>query len=280
MALGQSSYLSGDISTARKALNDAVSMITADQPLWRIGALYLLSVVAVDEGRLNEAESRAREARSLVERFIPHGSRETSAVSIALGRVFSELGRLDEAQTELESGLAARRSRDVNPWPTLVGLLALARVRAARGDRRGARALLDEARDIVEAYPDAGIFPDLLERQEHELSKRRRAESARTEVLTERELDVLRLFDGDDSYRQIGQALYVSVNTVKTHARSIFRKLEVSSRNEALERARQRALIQPLSCGRFVNHPGETRWRVMPAGLRRSYNPELSQGHP
>jgi LuxR family transcriptional regulator, maltose regulon positive regulatory protein len=62
-------------------------------------------------------------------------------------------------------------------------------------------------------------------------------------VLTERELDVLRLFDGDDSYRQIGQALYVSVNTVKTHARSIFRKLEVSSRHEALERARQRALI-------------------------------------
>ena len=243
MALGQSAYLSGDISTARKSLDDAIAMISADQPLWRIGALYLLSVVAVDEGRLDEAESRAREARSLVERFIPHESRETSAVSIALGRVFGELGRLDEAQAELESGLAVRRSRDVNPWPTLLGLLALARVRAARGDRPGARALLEEARDIVEAYPDAGIFPDLLERQEHELSKSRRVESALTEVLTERELDVLRLFDGGDSYRQIGQALYVSVNTVKTHARSIFRKLEVSSRAEALERARQRALI-------------------------------------
>ena len=68
------------------------------------------------------------------------------------------------------------------------------------------------------------MFPDLLERQEHELSKRRRTESALTEVLTERELAVLRLFDGDDSYRQIGQSLYVSVNTVKTHVRSIFRK--------------------------------------------------------
>jgi LuxR family maltose regulon positive regulatory protein len=243
MALGQSSYLSGDISTARKSLDDALAMITADQPLWRIGALYLLSVVAVDEGRLDEAESRAREARSLVERFIPHGSRETSAVNIALGRVFGELERLDEAQTELESGLAARRSQEVNPWPTLLGLLALARVRAARGDRTGARALLEEARDILEAYPDAGIFPDLLERQEHELSKSRRTESALTAMLTERELDVLRLFDGDDSYRQIGQALYVSVNTVKTHVRSIFRKLEVTSRDEALERARQRALI-------------------------------------
>jgi LuxR family transcriptional regulator, maltose regulon positive regulatory protein len=243
MALGQSSYLSGDISTARKSLDDAIAMITADQPLWRIGALYLLSVVATDEGRLDEAESRAREARSLVEKFIPHGSRETSAVSIALGRVFAELGRLDEAQAELESGLSARRSQDVNPWPTLLGLLALARVRAARGDRTGARALLGEARDVVEAYPDAGIFPDLLKRQERELIKGRERESALTEALTERELAVLRLFDGDDSYRQIGQTLYVSINTVKTHVRSIFRKLEVSSRDEALERARERALI-------------------------------------
>ena len=243
VALGQSSYLSGDISTARMSLDDAIAMITADQPLWRIGALYLLSVVATDEGRLDEAESRAREARSLVEKFIPHGSRETSAVSIALGRVFAELGRLDEAQAELESGLSARRSQDVNPWPTLLGMLALARVRAARGDRTGARALLGEARDAVEAYPDAGIFPDLLERQERELSKGREREWALTEALTERELAVLRLFDGDDSYRQIGQTLYVSINTVKTHVRSIFRKLEVSSRDEALERARERALI-------------------------------------
>jgi LuxR family transcriptional regulator, maltose regulon positive regulatory protein len=172
-------------------------------------------------------------------RHIPHGSRETSAVYIALGRVFAERGKLDEAQTELERGLSARRSQDVNPWPTLLGLLSLARVREARGDRAGARMLLDEARDVVEAYSDAGIFPELLERQEHELGQRRQRET----VLTDRELAVLRLFDGDDTYRQIGQSLYVSVNTVKTHVRSIFRKLGFSSRDEALERARERALI-------------------------------------
>jgi LuxR family transcriptional regulator, maltose regulon positive regulatory protein len=243
MALGQSSYLSGDISTARKSLDEALAMVTVDQPLWRIGALYLLSVVATDEGRLDEAESLAREARSLVETYIPHGSRETSAVYIALGRVFAERGKLDEAQTELERGLSASSSQDVNPWTTLLGLLSLARVREARGDRAGARMLLDEARDVVEAYPDAGIFPELLERQEHELGQRRQRETALTEVLTDRELAVLRLFDGDDTYRQIGQSLYVSVNTVKTHVRSIFRKLGVSSRDEALERARKRALI-------------------------------------
>jgi LuxR family transcriptional regulator, maltose regulon positive regulatory protein len=243
MALGQSAYLSGDISTARKSLDEALAVITADQPLWRIGALYLLSVVATDEGRLDEAESLAREASSLVEKFIPRGSRETSAVSIALGRVFAELGKLDEAQTELKNGLSERRSKDVNPWPTLLGLLALARVRAALDDRVGARALLDEAREVVDAYPDAGIFPELLERQEHELGKRRQREAALTEELTDRELAVLRLFDGELSHRQIGQSLYVSVNTVKTHVKSIYRKLGVSSRDAALERAREKALI-------------------------------------
>jgi LuxR family maltose regulon positive regulatory protein len=103
--------------------------------------------------------------------------------------------------------------------------------------------LLDEARDVVETYPDAGIFPALLERQERELSKRRQREPALTEVLTNRELDVLQLFEGEDTYRQIGQSLYVSVNTVKTHVRSIFRKLGVTSRYEALQRAREKALI-------------------------------------
>jgi LuxR family transcriptional regulator, maltose regulon positive regulatory protein len=54
---------------------------------------------------------------------------------------------------------------------------------------------------------------------------------------------VLRLFEGDLSHRQIGASLYVSINTVKTHVKSIYRKLDVSSRAEALERARERALI-------------------------------------
>jgi LuxR family maltose regulon positive regulatory protein len=131
----------------------------------------------------------------------------------------------------------------VNPWPTLLGLLALVRVRAAVDDRAGALALLDEAREVVEAYPDAGMFPELLKRQERELGKRRQKETALTEELTDRELAVLRLFDGDLSHRQMGQSLYVSVNTVKTHVKSIYRKLGVSSRDGALERARERALI-------------------------------------
>jgi LuxR family maltose regulon positive regulatory protein len=95
----------------------------------------------------------------------------------------------------------------------------------------------------VEAYPDAGILPTLLERQERELNKRRRRETALTEELTARELAVLRLFDGERSHRQMEESLYVSINTVKTHVKSIYRKLGVSSRDEALTRAREKALL-------------------------------------
>ena len=144
----------------------------------------------------------------------------------------------------LEDALSARRKvPDLSPWPTPLALLSLAKLKAQHGDRAGAKALLDEARDITEAYPDAGIFPALLDRRERELGIRKQKEPTPNGELTERELAVLRLFDGEISHRQIGERLYVPVNTVKTHVKSIYRKLGASSREEALERARERALI-------------------------------------
>jgi LuxR family maltose regulon positive regulatory protein len=53
---------------------------------------------------------------------------------------------------------------------------------------------------------------------------------------------VLRLLAGPLSLREIGDALYVSLNTVKTHARAVYRKLGVTSREEAVARARELGL--------------------------------------
>jgi DNA-binding CsgD family transcriptional regulator len=61
--------------------------------------------------------------------------------------------------------------------------------------------------------------------------------------LTERELTVLRLLRSDLSLRQMGEALFVSHNTVKTHTRSIYRKLGVGTRAEAVAVARDRGLL-------------------------------------
>jgi LuxR family transcriptional regulator, maltose regulon positive regulatory protein len=114
------------------------------------------------------------------------------------------------------------------------------------GDRAEARAVLAEARSILETSPDAGIFPELLERQEKKLRTRKPREGQLDGELTERELDVLRLLEGELSTREMAQRLYVAPSTVRTQVKSIYRKLGVSSRNEAVEEAHARGLTWPL----------------------------------
>src|SRR5215217_6693907 len=243
-ALGSSLYLSGEISQARKPLEDALPLTENGQLLVRVVTLSFLSFVATDEGRPEEAESHARAAHALVERLRSYEIPQTSLACIALGRVLAERGRLEEAQNELESGLSTRRRLPgLSPWPTLIGLLALAPVRAARGDRAGGRLVLAEAQDILEAFPDAGMFSELLERQERRLRAREPREGHLDGELTERELDVLRFLVGELSTRQIAQSLYVAPSIVRTQVKSIYRKLGVSSRSAAVEEAHTRGLI-------------------------------------
>jgi LuxR family maltose regulon positive regulatory protein len=63
------------------------------------------------------------------------------------------------------------------------------------------------------------------------------------EKLTDRERSILRLLRSDLTQRQIASEIYVSFNTMKTHTRSLYRKLGASSRREALERARELGLL-------------------------------------
>jgi len=123
-------------------------------------------------------------------------------------------------------------------------LLALAEVLITRGDRSEARAVLIEARAILGRYPDTGVFPDLLERQELKLRRRTPSRTATTDgQLTERELEVLRLLPTELSVSELGKLLYVSPSTIRTHVKSIYRKLGVSSRKKAVQQAHARKLI-------------------------------------
>jgi LuxR family transcriptional regulator, maltose regulon positive regulatory protein len=63
------------------------------------------------------------------------------------------------------------------------------------------------------------------------------------EPLTEREMTVLRYLQGTLSKPEIAAMLHVSVNTVKTHVQSIYRKLDTGRRREAVQRARELRLI-------------------------------------
>jgi LuxR family maltose regulon positive regulatory protein len=61
--------------------------------------------------------------------------------------------------------------------------------------------------------------------------------------LSDRELEVLRLLAAGKSYKEIGKGLFLSLNTVQFHVKSIYRKLSVNKRMQAIEKAREKNLI-------------------------------------
>jgi LuxR family maltose regulon positive regulatory protein len=98
--------------------------------------------------------------------------------------------------------------------------------------------------DLIAA--DAGIHPTLLASPERSASvavTSRNEGIAVDEELTRKEFEVLRLLATRLSRREIGARLYVSLNTVKTHQRAVYRKLRVEHRLAAVSRARELGLL-------------------------------------
>ncbi len=70
------------------------------------------------------------------------------------------------------------------------------------------------------------------------------AQRMHEETLTEREVQILRLLAEGKSNRAIGQALFITESTVKSHLKSLFVKLDVTSRAEAIALAAKRGLVK------------------------------------
>ena len=106
---------------------------------------------------------------------------------------------------------------------------------------------LAETHTILQSYPDSGIFPSLLDQQQlglhNKTREKQRPDGSLDAELTERELDVLRLLVGELSTTEIAQRLYVAPSTVRTQVKFVYRKLEVSSRKQAVQEARLKGLI-------------------------------------
>lgn len=149
---------------------------------------------------------------------------------------------LDDAQRAVE--LAPRRN-DL-PVGCLAGMV-LAEARHSLGDPRAADSLRTVEADIA-SIPDPGILEDRLTITERQLrlpARRDRPKrlDAPIEALTDREMGLLRLLPGTLSQRELGEALHVSFNTVKTYNRQIYRKLGVSSRDDAVAAAKTFGLL-------------------------------------
>ncbi len=242
-AYGFSLYLSGDLETAEEVLEEA-ACTEACGTVIGILALSTLSLIAVRRGDIPRAEELAGQSRGLATQDDLSETPQGSLAYTATGAVRAAQGRLHEARAEFGHALWSRRRKPgMSPWATLEGMLGLAQVLLELEDSAGAGEIIDDAQEVLAGFPE-GV--EVLEARLDSL-RRRLAGPARTiprgGPLTEREVAVLRLLRGTLSLREIGQELYVSPNTVKTHAQAIYRKLGASTRTEAVERGRQAGVL-------------------------------------
>jgi LuxR family maltose regulon positive regulatory protein len=128
------------------------------------------------------------------------------------------------------------------PVVSAQALLEMSRVYITLADPAGSRAVLRQVHDIFQQRPDLGVLPG------HAAELRRQLDAFRGDApgassLTTAELRLLALLPTHLSFREIGERLFVSRHTVKTQAISIYRKLGVSSRSEAIERVHELGLL-------------------------------------
>jgi LuxR family maltose regulon positive regulatory protein len=241
--LGHVALLSGDLPAARRRLEDALSITSPQDAISRIIVLSYLSIVETELGRPDTGVELARRAETVARESGLAADPRGSGIPLAIGLAAAATGDLVTAQDAIERALVMRRSAGrLSPWATLDVLLALAPIRFMRGDTPGAEELLDEARALLAELEDAGDLPRRLEETDRLLRRSGRV-SGFGETLTDREIAVLRLMPSNLSLREIGEQLYLSLNTVKTHSRAIYRKLGVTSRSGAVERARDLQLL-------------------------------------
>lgn len=225
-ALGWAHYCRDEFDEAARWFEETVRAAPAvDQWVVGIGAIADLSLIAGASGDVASQLRLAEQAYALAGEQGLLDAREDGEVHTAFGVALATVGRRDEARAALERAVFLRRLW-AQPLDLIDGLLALA---AFVDDRAEAVALLGEAERLVAACPDPGALG-------------RRLAALRSALgaveLTPREQTVLALLATELSEREIGSQLYLSFNTVHTHVRSIYRKLGVTTRAEAVARSK------------------------------------------
>jgi LuxR family maltose regulon positive regulatory protein len=210
------------------------------------GQLSLALSEAGDVEQIRRLSTEVAEAAAAAELAWGHGA-AAAVAGLRLGEARA-LMATDPAAAVPALERAVQLAED---WGrTVVIVVALASLAAAQwgqGDRPGARLSLARAREAVEtggARPATIHQLDLLESRIGQASTSRAvAEGKLYEPLTDRELSILRALRGPLSARDIGAELYLSINTVKSYTKSLYRKLGVVTRADAVRRGHELGLI-------------------------------------
>lgn len=247
MVLAAGLWWTKQLADAR-AVHEAIARTAhnARIPAATVYSLGNRAAIALDEQDEEAANSLAREAIKVMHAAALDDHPWCSMAHIVHGTMLGRHGDLGAASKEIEHGLAL--GERLRAWQLIAyGSLALAEVRQRQHEPAAARRLLARARAILDTLPDPGDGRSRLERTEKALRLRathdRGGEPAPFWELSHREIEVLRLLPSRLSQREIAAELYISFNTIRTHTRVIFSKLGVTSRTEAVARARELGLL-------------------------------------
>jgi LuxR family maltose regulon positive regulatory protein len=183
-----------------------------------VHARATLALVAVGQGRLASARSHAEQAKAAVGRIGTSRSWLGANASVALGAVLAAEGNLVDSERELATAEHFFRDEMATLHRTWLMVL-VARVRLRRGRLDEAEASLGAAVEALDELTDSGVVAVLADEVERELS-RARGRARGGDVLeppSEAEFAVLRLLTTDLSTREIGDRLFLSANTIRSH---------------------------------------------------------------
>ncbi|MFN2166613.1 MAG: LuxR C-terminal-related transcriptional regulator, partial [Anaerolineae bacterium] len=249
----------GEFSAARQVARKG-SQYTASLDTYEGKAKWFAAIEAqacLFEGNLTAAERWAQETGLSPADHPHHWDEFTYLVYV---RLLLAQDRLEDAQRLLEtmyhSAAAGERCRKLITIALMQALVHQAAGRSKQALERVAEALslaapegylcafLEEGHELVALLPRARhLAPDFVDRVLAAASAGRPRLQALVEPLSERELEILRLIAAGRSNPEIAELLFLSLNTVKWHAKNLYSKLNVSSRIEAAALAQELELI-------------------------------------
>ena len=244
--LGEAYLMAGDADRADVLFQDAAASGQAGGGT--IGACVALaerSLLAIGKGAWEAAERHLSQAWSLardanLEDYPPVTILHAAAARIALHRADRPraLAELTRAQ-RLRPGLTYAL-----PYLAVQARIELAGCHLALSDVAAARILLQEAEEVLTRHPGLGIFAGQAGDLRAELSRARGSSAPGASALTTAELRLLPMLPTHLSFPQIGEEMFLSPNTVKSQAVSIYRKLGATSRSQAVTRSRELGLLE------------------------------------
>jgi LuxR family maltose regulon positive regulatory protein len=244
--LGIARMLSDDLAGGDASLQDALSVgKQAGAPEDLAIALCERSLLAMARSDWGRAEALAGRARTVLRQGRIEEGYATPLVCAVHARTALHSGDLPAARRELSN---AQRSRPVLtyalPHLAVQARIELARVHRALADVAGARTLLREIDEVLRRRPGLGTLVGEAEALRSQLAKQHEPSSPGASALTAAELRLLPLLTTHLTFPEIGQELFLSPHTIKSQARTIYRKLGADSRNRAVARARAVGLLE------------------------------------